>query len=277
MNGVIGMTSLLLSSNLTSEQKEFVETIRISGESLLAIINDILDFSRIEADKLNLEMHNFSLLNCIEDAIDLVARQAAEKNLKLAYTYDPQMPLDFIGDATRLRQILINLLSNAVKFTDQGSITLSVSQRFKHNDLQEVYFVVRDTGIGIPYDQQKEIFQSFSQADSSTTRRYGGSGLGLAISKQLTEMMGGGMALDSQPGKGSTFTFWVKMKVSPQQITLSKPDFENLIAGKKILVIESHPPYQQFLTEILSRWGMEIKLVSTTATVNEMIQDTEIF
>lgn len=273
MNGVIGMTSLLLNSRLDPEQKEFVETIRISGEALLAIINDILDFSRIEADKLTLELHEFNLLHCIEDAIDLVAHPAAEKNLKLAYTYDAPMPFDFIGDGSRLRQILVNLLSNAVKFTEEGSITLSVSCRPKENAVHEIFFVVKDTGIGIPFAQQNEIFQSFSQADSSTTRRYGGSGLGLTISKQLVEMMGGTINLESQPGEGSTFTFWVQMKKAAQESNYARENNENIVSNKNILVIETHPPHQQFLEEMLSGWNMQTILAGTQTNIDDLIQN----
>ncbi len=221
MNGVIGMTSLLLSTDLTAEQLEYVETIRFSSDALLTIINDILDFSKIEAGKLMLEKQNFSLLTCVEEAIDLVARAAASKGLKLACTYDTQMPFEYIGDVTRLRQVLVNLLGNAVKFTEQGSVTLSVFSKYQPGSLHELHFQVQDTGIGIPVEQQNALFQSFSQLDGSTTRRYGGTGLGLAISKQLAELMDGGMTVESEPGKGSTFSFWIKMEESPQQSSLN--------------------------------------------------------
>jgi PAS domain S-box-containing protein len=277
MNGVIGMTSLLLSTDLSPVQKEFVDTIRISGEALLDVINDILDFSRIEADKMTLEMHGFSLLKCIEDALDLVARPAAEKGLKLACVYDPRLPFDYIGDATRLRQILVNLLSNAVKFTQEGSVTLRVSCKNHEAETHELQFVVQDTGIGIPEDHQDKIFQSFSQGDSSTTRRFGGTGLGLAICKQLVEMMGGEMTLESRLGKGTSFTFWVKLETAPQQITDVQSDHETLLSGKKVLVIETHPPYQQFISEILHRWHMDIKLASSASDIEDLVQNTPHF
>jgi PAS domain S-box-containing protein len=277
MNGVIGMTSLLLNSDLTSEQREFVETIRISGEALLAIINDILDFSKIEADKLKLEMQEFSLLTCIEDAFDLVARPAAEKGIELAYNYDPDMPFDFIGDATRLRQILVNLLSNAVKFTEEGSVTLNVSCQYKQNSSYELQFAVKDTGIGIPKDRQDVIFQSFSQVDSSTTRRFGGTGLGLAICKQLTEMMGGNMTLESKPGEGTTFTFWIQLSEALHQTSLNQTEYGTSMTGKKILVVETHPPNQLFLSEIMSKWDIQVQMVSTETSLKEAIRTGQNF
>ena len=277
MNGVIGMTSLLLSTDLTAEQLEYVETIRFSSDALLTIINDILDFSKIEAGKLILEKQNFNLLACVEDAIDLVARTAAAKDLKLAYTFDPQLPFDFIGDVTRLRQILVNLLGNAVKFTEKGSVTLSVFSKRRSNDLHELEFQVRDTGIGIAKDRQNMLFQSFSQLDSSTTRRYGGTGLGLAISKQLAELMGGNMSVKSELGKGTTFTFWVQMEEAHQQTPLVPPKFKTIMSGKKVLVIETHPPHQQFLTEILSKWGIQVKLIHSEDNVKKVIQEKQSF
>ena len=277
MNGVIGMTSLLLDTDLTAEQMEYVETIRFSSDALLTIINDILDFSKIEAGKLILENQDFSLLACVEDALDLVSRAAAVKGLKLAYTYDPQMPFDFIGDVTRLRQILVNLLGNAIKFTEKGSVTLSVFCKSQSHGLHELHFQVQDTGIGISEDRQDMLFQSFSQLDSSTTRRYGGTGLGLAISKQLVEIMGGDLTVESEPGKGTTFTFWVKMEEALQQTVLVPPKHESLMFNKKVLVIENHPPHQQFLTEILSKWGIQVKLINTEASIRKAMQDKQSF
>ncbi len=216
-----------------------------------------------------LEKQNFSLLTCVEEAIDLVARAAASKGLKLACTYDTQMPFDYIGDVTRLRQILVNLLGNAVKFTEQGSVTLSVFSKYQPGGLHELHFQVQDTGIGIPVEQQNALFQSFSQLDGSTTRRYGGTGLGLAISKQLAELMDGGMTVESEPGKGSTFSFWIKMEEAPQQSSLIPHDYENMMVGKKILVIETHPPHQQFLNEILSKWGIQVQLIHSEDNVKK--------
>ncbi len=203
MNGVIGMTGLLLDTALTSQQKDFVETIRNSGDNLLTIINDILDFSKIEAGKLSLEEQPFNLRSCVEEAIDLLALKAAEKKLDLAYVIAEKMPINFVGDVTRLRQILVNLLSNAVKFTASGEVKLCVTAKllnpetFSSESNYEILFIVKDTGIGIPSDRMDCLFKSFSQVDSSTTRQYGGTGLGLVISKRLVEMMQGTMWVES--------------------------------------------------------------------------------
>jgi PAS domain S-box-containing protein len=216
MNGVIGMTGLLLDTRLTREQRDFVETIRSSGDALLTLINDILDFSKIESGKLDLEEHPFDIRTCIEESLDLVAAKAAQKNLEVGYLIDRAVPATAIGDSTRLRQILINLLSNAVKFTEAGEVVVSVTAKkisvptanakeppaingepLAINQTYEIQFAVKDTGIGIPLDRMDRLFKSFSQVDSSTSRQYGGTGLGLAISKRLAEMMGGRMWVES--------------------------------------------------------------------------------
>ncbi len=216
MNGVIGMTGLLLDTRLTSEQRDFVETIRSSGDALLTLINDILDFSKIESGKFDFEEHHFDIRTCIEESLDLVAAKAAQKKLELGYLIDGSMPATAIGDSTRLRQILINLLSNAVKFTESGEVVVSCtakkmpmplllaeqqpaldSEQSEIHQIYEIQFAVRDTGIGIRGDRMNRLFKSFSQVDSSTNRHYGGTGLGLAISKRLAEMMGGRMWVES--------------------------------------------------------------------------------
>jgi PAS domain S-box-containing protein len=216
MNGVIGMTGLLLDTRLTREQRDFVETIRSSGDALLTLINDILDFSKIESGKLDLEEHPFDIRTCIEESLDLVAAKAAQKKLEVGYLIDRAVPATAIGDSTRLRQILINLLSNAVKFTEAGEVVVSVTAKkisvptanakeppaingepLAINQTYEIQFAVKDTGIGIPLDRMDRLFKSFSQVDSSTSRQYGGTGLGLAISKRLAEMMGGRMWVES--------------------------------------------------------------------------------
>ncbi len=208
MSGVISMSGLLLDTPLSAEQQEYAETIRNSGDSLLTIINDILDFSKIEADKLQLERQPFNLRGCIESALDLISSRAAEKGLALSYTLDERIPQNILGDITRLRQILLNLLGNAVKFTEHGEVVLSITAGANQHEL---LFNIRDTGIGIPADRMGQLFQSFSQADLSTTRRYGGTGLGLVISKRLVELMDGSMWVESNgiPGHGSTFYFTI--------------------------------------------------------------------
>lgn len=220
MNGVIGMTSLLLQTNLDEEQAEYVETIRASGESLLVIINEILDFSKIESGKMELDIHPFDIRKSIKEAIDVIKIKLNEKKLSLTCTIDEKIPQEIVGDETRLRQILINLLGNGVKFTEQGSIHVEVHLVSNASTIEEgscqLEFAVSDTGIGIPSDKLDKLFQSFSQVDASTTRKYGGTGLGLAISQRLVEMMHGKIWVESTVGKGTTFRFRINA-VCPQK------------------------------------------------------------
>ena len=218
MNAVIGMTGLLMDEELTIEQKEYVETIRSSGEALLDIINDILDISKIEAGMMDLEHQPFSLQRCIEESIDLGAENATKKGLEMEYRIEPHIPAVVLGDYARLRQILVNLIGNAVKFTEKGCISIVVSGKKIDGESYEIHFAVKDTGIGIPEDKADRLFQLFSQVDASTARRYGGTGLGLAISKKLVEMMNGKIWVESQTGIGSTFHFTIEV-----QPTLSAP------------------------------------------------------
>ena len=211
MNGVIGMIHLLLESELTPEQSEFCDIIKTSAEALLGIINDILDFSKIEAGKLSFEKVEFDLNDAARSAANLLAQRAREKGIDLTWQVAPGTCTRLVGDPTRLRQILLNLLSNAVKFTEKGRISLDVAQLSESDSQVELRFTVSDTGIGIPEEAQKKLFQSFSQADSSTTRRFGGTGLGLAICRRLVELMGGSIRLTSTVGKGSTFSFTAKL------------------------------------------------------------------
>ena len=208
MNAVIGMTSLLLDEELTSDQRESVEIIRASGESLMILISSILDFTRMDKDKVELESQPFELHRCIEDSIELMRSETDRKGLRLTCTFDRNTPEMIIGDPTRLRQVLGNLLDNAVKFTDKGEVLVSVSSK-QSGDHKEIHFAVKDTGIGISQDQMHKLFQPFSQVDSSDTTKYGGAGLGLAISHKLVEIMGGRIWIESKLGLGSTFHFTV--------------------------------------------------------------------
>jgi len=268
MNAVIGMTSLLLDTQLTPEQWDFVETIRTSGEALLAIINDILDFSKIEAGKMGLESQPLDLYDCVESALDLIAPKAVEKGLELAYMIDEDTPTAVIGDVTRLRQILINLLNNAVKFTEKGDVVVRVTSRpldgahvagYEPHASQPAYelqFAVRDTGIGIPAERMDLLFQSFSQVDASTTRRYGGTGLGLAISKRLAELMGGTMWVESQVGRGSTFHFTIQAQITSAPMQTYQQSVQPDLRGKRVLVVDDNATNRRILSMQTKGWGM---------------------
>jgi PAS domain S-box-containing protein len=260
MNAVIGMTGLLLNTSLTEEQRDYAEVVRQSGDALLSVINDILDFSKIEAGKLELESQPFDVRECLESALDLVATRAAEKGLDLAYLLPEGAPAAIVGDVTRLRQILLNLLSNAVKFTEKGEVVLSVSARRADEAGQtyELTFAARDTGIGIPPDRLDLLFQSFSQVDTSTTRRYGGTGLGLAISQRLAEMMGGRIAVTSAVGVGSDFRFTVRAAVaaSPVPTRRDLTGVQPSLRGKRVLVVDDNETNRRILTSHLGAWGM---------------------
>jgi signal transduction histidine kinase/ActR/RegA family two-component response regulator len=212
MNALIGMTGFLLDEALTKSQREYVEIIRSSGDALLSVINNILDLTKIEAEMIELEHQPFDLHDCLDLSLDMVAADANRKGLDTEYTFEDHIPAVILGDPNRINQILINLLNNAVKFTGKGKITISVSGRAVEDGNYEIHFAVKDTGIGIPEDKMDRLFQSFSQVDASTARRYGGTGLGLAISKRLTELMGGKMWALSEVGKGSTFHFTIMVE-----------------------------------------------------------------
>ncbi len=256
LNGIIGMTGILLTTQLSPEQREIAETIRTSGDTLLNIINEILDFSKIEAGKLELEETPFDLHDCIEEALDLLAPQAAEKGLELVYFIEPDVPPVVIGDAGRLRQILINLLSNAVKFTLEGEVTVTVTRGRLDRDHVELRFTVKDTGIGIPPDRTAALFQPFTQVDASTTRRFGGTGLGLTISKQLTEMMGGRMWVESRPGHGSTFYFTIQVRTAPPDVGQGRLLDVAQLAGRRLLIVDDNATNRSILSKYAESWGM---------------------
>lgn len=275
MNAVIGMTGLLLDTELNAQQQDFVEVIRSSGDALLILINDILDFSKIESGKLDLEEQPFNIRSCIEECLDLLAPKAAEKNLELAYLIQPQTPEVIVGDVTRLRQVLVNLLSNGVKFTKTGEVVVSVTASLQNQDLDssqkrdflipnqtecleshipcsavyEIQFTVKDTGIGIPKKRMDRLFKPFSQVDASTTRHYGGTGLGLAISKRLTEIMGGNMWVESEAGVGSTFFFTVvATAVADRSCLAQESETEKVLKNKRLLVVDDNGTNRQVLT-----------------------------
>jgi signal transduction histidine kinase/DNA-binding response OmpR family regulator/HAMP domain-containing protein len=257
MNAVIGMSSLLLDTGLSEEQRDYASTIRDSSEALLTIINDILDFSKIEAGRMDIEAQPFDLRDCVESALDLVSNRAAEKHLDIAYLFEGEVPPAIQGDVTRLRQILLNLLSNAVKFTDQGEVVLTVTTKG-----EQLEFAVCDTGIGLDEKAQTRLFQSFSQADSSTTRKYGGTGLGLAISKKLAELMGGTMWVESAgPGHGSTFHFTIRGERAdlPQGTRRDFVGAQPALQGKRILVVDDNATNRRILALQAAKWGMAVQ------------------
>ncbi len=277
MNAVIGMTSLLLDTPLTSEQRDYVETIRISGDALLAIINDILDFSKIEARRMELECQPFDVRRCLEEALDLVAPRAAEKHLDLAAFVDVNVPTAVYGDVTRVRQVLVNLLSNAVKFTEQGEIVVTLELTpLSTPEKPVLHYAVRDTGIGIPPDRMNRLFKSFTQIDASMTRRYGGTGLGLAISKRLVEMMGGTMWVESEVGKGSTFHFTLATEVASLPSRLPLHHLPQL-QGRRALIIDDSPTYRALFLRLLAGWGVDSVAVSTGTEGLELLRQSQDF
>ena len=269
MNGVIAMTGLLLQTDLSHEQRDFVETIRTSGESLLTIINDILNFSKIESGKMELEHEPFDLASCLEDSLCLLASKAGEKQLELAYEIDAQAPAQIVGDVTRLRQILVNLIGNAIKFTSTGEVIVRVATRQLDPPTPateaahpspatgrcELHFAVQDTGVGIPQDRLHRLFRSFSQVDSSITRHYGGTGLGLAISKGLVEIIGGKMWVESTEGAGSTFHFTLPLHYvsTPPSASAHKPA---PLAGLRLLIVDDNAALRRILQTLCQHWGM---------------------
>jgi PAS domain S-box-containing protein len=274
LNAIIGMAGLLLDTPLNDEQHEFANTVRISGDTLLTLINDILDFSKIEAGKMTLEQQPFYLASCVESALDLVAPRAAEKGIDLAYIMQDNIPTRWMGDVTRLRQVLVNLLSNAVKFTEKGEVVVNVHAEQKKGVEYELFFSVRDTGIGIPREKVDTLFQAFTQVDASTTRRYGGTGLGLAISKHLVHLMGGKIWVDSEIGSGSTFYFTFRSEIvpvvgtGPVVINVSQPN----LAGRKLLIVDDNPTNRVILSRQSQTWGMLPQAVESGAAALALLE-----
>ncbi len=255
LNGVIGMTCLLRDTKLGSLQRNFTETIRISADNLLNLINEILDFSKLEAGKLVVENAPFDLVSTVEDTLDLLAERAHSKGLELAYLVSPDVPTQLVGDAGRCRQILTNLISNAIKFTAEGEVALTVSLTENADASQEIYFEIRDTGIGIPEAALPDLFESFHQVDSSTSRKYGGTGLGLAISRQLVDVMGGSIGVESTPGRGSSFWFSIPQKL---QVDIAGPlPVPDRLTKSRVLLIEENQTNATNILTILQHHGIE--------------------
>ncbi|PKK36171.1 hypothetical protein BWI96_12210 [Siphonobacter sp. SORGH_AS_0500] len=272
MNGVIGMAALLQETNLTIEQRMFADTIVNSGDALLSVINNILDFSKIESGSIELEREEFNLRECIEDVFDLFGAKATQTGVDLIYHIEEDIPLQVVGDSLRLRQVLINLIGNAVKFTEVGEVCLWVSlQELKENELC-LNFSVRDTGIGIAAHQIGKLFQSFSQVDSTTTRKYGGSGLGLVISARLVELMGGKILVDSQLGQGSTFCFTIRIQPGKKQIQAYSQQSLEAYAQKRVLLVDDNATNLTILQRQLSNWGLQTLLANSAASALEQLE-----
>jgi signal transduction histidine kinase len=270
LNAVIGMAGLLAESPLTDEQRDFAQTIRSSGDHLLAVINDILDYSKLESGRLQMEQISFSVSSIVEEALDMVMAKARDKSLELVYELSPDVPGAVLGDPGRVRQVLLNFLSNAVKFTEEGEVLVSVSASATADGRKQLQFAVRDTGIGLTLEQRGRLFQPFSQADESTARRFGGSGLGLAISRRLAELMQGRAWAESTPGKGSTFYFTVTVDVSTEATRVKWHEGKaSPLAGVLVWIVDDNATNRRILRSQAQSWGM---IVRDTASPVEALQ-----
>ena len=270
MNGIIGMTELLLGTELSDEQRDYQNIVKQSADALMQLLNDILDFSKIEAGKLELESIQFSLRETIGDTLLTIAHRAAKQGLELASHIQPDVPDLIVGDPTRLRQILMNLAGNAIKFTDTGEVVVEVKVHSRSDDSLMLHFAVRDTGIGIPKEKQARIFDRFSQADSSTTRRFGGTGLGLTISGRLVDMMNGKIWVESEQGKGSVFRFLAQFTLAEAQRSVVLP--ESLI-HQRVLVVDDNAKSRQILQEMLEAWALKPTAISSGDAALQELQN----
>ncbi|MCG8616196.1 MAG: response regulator, partial [Desulfobacterales bacterium] len=272
MNAIIGMTHLAMKTGLTPKQTDYLTKIDGAANSLLGLINDILDFSKIEAGKLDMEALSFSIDDVMGSASDLAAVKTAEKGLELLVRVDPDVPRMLVGDPLRLKQILVNLAGNASKFTEKGEVVMSCRLAARDGDTVMLKFSVRDTGIGMTPEQQGNLFQAFSQADTSTTRKYGGTGLGLTISKRLAEMMGGDIGVDSEYGKGSTFYFTARLGIAEEQAACKQVDAGDDLHGMKILVVDDNATAREIFTSYLDTMGFRITTVASGRKALEAVQ-----
>jgi signal transduction histidine kinase/ligand-binding sensor domain-containing protein/CheY-like chemotaxis protein len=275
MNGVLGMSALLAETSLTSEQRDYNNTIQNSGEALLGVINDILDFSKIESGKMELETRDFNLRDCIEEVLDVFAAKASQSGIDLVYEIDYNVPAQITGDSLRLRQVLINLVSNAIKFTQKGEIFLGVQlQKSIENDLV-IGFTVRDTGIGIPASKLERLFKAFSQVDSSTTRKYGGTGLGLIISEKLVGLMGGTIQVESQLNEGTTFTFSIQVTRSVQSIKSYVHLNAKGIEGKNVLIVDDNETNRIILKNQAEQWKLAPVIARSAHEAIQILTDKQ--
>ncbi len=272
LNAILGMTTLALQTRLSAEQQDYLKTVKSSSLALVAIVNDILDFSKIEARRLELELVEFELRETVGDTAKAIAIRAAEKGLELACDVSPDAPELLLGDAGRLRQVLLNVLANAVKFTDDGEVVLRVSVENATEPHVQLRFSVSDTGIGIPIDKQEQIFHAFTQADSSTTRRFGGTGLGLAIALRLVELMGGRMWVESEVGRGSTFHFTAVFD-RPEAPAIDVAAQPTALDGLRVLVVDDNATNRRILEEMLASWQMRPHAVSNAGTAIEVLRE----
>ncbi len=273
MNAIIGMTGLMLDTGLSAEQKEYAEIVRGSGDALLGIINDILDFSKIEAGRIDLESAAFDLRACTDGVMDLMGTVASEKGIDIGCVFEDSVPQGIVGDSARLRQILMNLLNNAVKFTDRGEVVLSITQQELPDERLQLTFSVKDTGIGIPPDRMPRLFQAFTQADASTSRKYGGTGLGLVISRRLAELMGGEMWAESKPGVGSVFSFTIVTSAAdlPAELTANLDPGRSL-NGKRLLFVDDNPTNRTIVTKQAAVWGMDTVSLASSDAAQEALE-----
>jgi two-component system, sensor histidine kinase and response regulator len=277
MNGIIGMVELTLDSQLTLEQRQYLDMVKLSADSLLTIINDILDFSKIEAGKLDLELVEFNIRSVVEDAAKMLVVPAHQKGLELMAEVSPEVPEVLIGDPVRLRQILFNLLGNAVKFTQEGEVILRVQEKDRQEDKHggiQLHFSVSDTGIGIPEEQKESIFEAFVQADSSTTRRFGGTGLGLAITSRLVHLMGGSIGVESKLGEGSTFHFTASLTAA-EKTTVRETQLELDLRDISVLVVDDNETNRRILKQMLLNWQMRPTLADGAQEALAILQHAQ--
>jgi PAS domain S-box-containing protein len=271
MNGVLGMTELVLDTEITQEQREYLETVHSSAEALLTIINDILDFSKIEAGHLEIDRVDFDLRECLAETCSALAVRASEKNLELICEVRPEVPEIVIGDPTRLRQIIVNLLGNAIKFTNSGEVALTVERQAHEESKMMLLFTLRDTGIGIPREKQKLIFEAFSQADASTSRMFGGTGLGLSIASRLVSMMGGQIWVDSAPGQGSCFFFTAEFRIGARDGPPATTFDPSALRDLKVLIVDDNATNRRLLETMLRNWGMRPTSAETAIRALSML------